>query len=274
VLLLIVIRIVGGAYKNRAIPLKKNKKNFVRPTLVRARRIIFDTITSYLAKYDVPTSDVVFVDTFAGSGAMGIEALSRGMRSVFFELDFVIFKALKTYLSSLKNVPSYETYRINALRPPWNKGTFNKETSNKEALNKETLNKETLNKETLNKETSNKETLNKETLNKETSNKETLNKETLNKETLNKETLNKETLNKGGFPNIIFLDAPFKNSDIVPDVVKRMEKYGWVRKNTETELGTLIIVETHKAKNFDIAGFQPWKERVVGQTIIRFFSSI
>lgn len=48
----------------------------VRPTSVRARRAFFDSLGDL--------SGEVFADLFAGSGAMGLEAASRGARTVYF----------------------------------------------------------------------------------------------------------------------------------------------------------------------------------------------
>ena len=48
----------------------------VRPTSVRARRAFFDSIGDL--------SGLVFADIFAGSGAMGLEAASRGAEKVYF----------------------------------------------------------------------------------------------------------------------------------------------------------------------------------------------
>lgn len=69
------MRIVSGKYKSRDI--KCPKTNAVRPTLDRVRESIFGII-----QYEI--TDAKVLDLFAGSGAMGIEALSRGADEVIF----------------------------------------------------------------------------------------------------------------------------------------------------------------------------------------------
>lgn len=86
------LRIIGGIYKNRKI--KMTKKGEIRPTLVRARKMIFDTFL-----YQAPEK-FSFLDVFAGSGAMGIEALSRRASDVvFFDNNK---NTIKTILDNLK----------------------------------------------------------------------------------------------------------------------------------------------------------------------------
>lgn len=72
------VRVITGAAKGR--PLKTVKGREVRPTSDRVKESLFNVIGPRVA-------DAVFLDLFAGSGAVGIEALSRGAaRCVFVEL--------------------------------------------------------------------------------------------------------------------------------------------------------------------------------------------
>ena len=76
------MRIVGGTFKGRT--LKAPDTGLTRPTSDRAREALFNILSSYLLKTDKNWTDIVFADIFAGSGAVGTEALSRGARKVFF----------------------------------------------------------------------------------------------------------------------------------------------------------------------------------------------
>ena len=73
------MRITGGAA--RGVPLIVPKGEAVRPATDAMRQAVFSSLASW-----VP--DALFLDLFAGSGAYGLEALSRGAaRGVFVEKD-------------------------------------------------------------------------------------------------------------------------------------------------------------------------------------------
>ena len=69
------MRVIAGKYRGR--PLLSPEGDAVRPTTDKVKESIFGSI-----QFEI--SDSVFVDLFAGSGAIGIEALSRGARHVVF----------------------------------------------------------------------------------------------------------------------------------------------------------------------------------------------
>ena len=69
------MRITGGEFGGRN--LKVPKSDAIRPTQDRVREALFNII-----QFEVPGSD--FLDLFAGSGAVGLEALSRGAKSATF----------------------------------------------------------------------------------------------------------------------------------------------------------------------------------------------
>jgi 16S rRNA (guanine(966)-N(2))-methyltransferase RsmD len=69
------MRVIAGAYKGRN--LKSPPSMAVRPTSDRLRETLFNIIAPRI-------DDVRFLDLCAGSGAVGIEALSRGARHVTF----------------------------------------------------------------------------------------------------------------------------------------------------------------------------------------------
>lgn len=76
------MRITAGNLKGRRINFRKaqkaaKKENTLRPTSSKVRESIFNIIGALI-------SDSQFVDLYAGTGAVGIEALSRGASAVFF----------------------------------------------------------------------------------------------------------------------------------------------------------------------------------------------
>lgn len=73
------MKILSGKWGGRKIPRKVNPK--MRPTTDKVREAIFDILESRVVD-DWGEMDVL--DLFAGTGAFGFEALSRGARSVLF----------------------------------------------------------------------------------------------------------------------------------------------------------------------------------------------
>ena len=69
------MRVVAGKYRGKK--LKEFELDSTRPTTDRVKESIFNLI-----QFDV--SDAVVLDLFAGTGALGIEALSRGARKIYF----------------------------------------------------------------------------------------------------------------------------------------------------------------------------------------------
>ena len=67
------MRVVGGRFRGR--PLAGPKSDAVRPTSDRLRETIFNVLAH---GYGDPVEGARVIDLFAGTGAMGIEALSRG----------------------------------------------------------------------------------------------------------------------------------------------------------------------------------------------------
>lgn len=72
------MRIIAGEFRGR--PLKAPKGEGTRPTTDRVREAMMSTVHSARGGFD----GAVVLDAFAGSGALGLEALSRGARSVQF----------------------------------------------------------------------------------------------------------------------------------------------------------------------------------------------
>jgi 16S rRNA (guanine966-N2)-methyltransferase len=71
------MRIIAGKYRSRQIQTVAG--NDVRPTTDMLRETLFNVVSAAR-----PIEDTVWIDVYAGSGAVGIEALSRGAREVYF----------------------------------------------------------------------------------------------------------------------------------------------------------------------------------------------
>lgn len=94
------MRIIGGNLRGRKI--KQPVLKSVRPTKDRVREAVFNMIAE-----KVPGSKVL--DLFAGSGAYGLEALSRGaVSSLFVEKDETCAKILSENIDSLSLTDSSE----------------------------------------------------------------------------------------------------------------------------------------------------------------------
>jgi len=76
------MRIIGGRLKGRQ--LKGPSSMTVRPTSDRLRETIFNVLAH---AYDAPVDGARVIDLFAGTGALGLEALSRGATFTLFVDD-------------------------------------------------------------------------------------------------------------------------------------------------------------------------------------------
>jgi len=83
------MRIVGGRLRSR--PLAGPKSQSVRPTSDRLREALFNILAH---AYDDPVAGARVLDLFAGTGALGIEAISRGAAFALFVDDGVEARAL------------------------------------------------------------------------------------------------------------------------------------------------------------------------------------
>jgi 16S rRNA (guanine966-N2)-methyltransferase len=87
------LRIIGGRFRSRK--LKSVPGLAVRPTPDRLREALFNVLAMRL-------EGTVFLDAYAGSGAVGIEALSRGAkRTVFIERNPKAIAVIRENLRSL-----------------------------------------------------------------------------------------------------------------------------------------------------------------------------
>ncbi len=73
------MRVIAGKFRSRVLRAPRGVE--VRPTSDRLRETLFDVLS---AGHPAALQDSVWLDLFAGTGAVGIEALSRGARMVYF----------------------------------------------------------------------------------------------------------------------------------------------------------------------------------------------
>ncbi len=93
------MRIVAGGWRGRA--LKAPSGTATRPTADRVRQALFDMLTH--APWAGPSvlEDALVLDAFAGSGALGLEALSRGAaQATFMESDRAALSALRANIAA------------------------------------------------------------------------------------------------------------------------------------------------------------------------------
>jgi 16S rRNA (guanine966-N2)-methyltransferase len=83
------MRVVGGRLRGRS--LANPKSNVIRPTADRLREALFNILVH---AYDDPIVGARVLDLFAGTGALGIEAVSRGAAFVLFVDDGAEARAL------------------------------------------------------------------------------------------------------------------------------------------------------------------------------------
>jgi len=88
------MRVIAGEFRSRR--LKSLPGNSTRPTSDRLRETLFDILSQRIA-------GAIFVDAYAGTGAVGIEALSRGAsHAIFLERNRAALDLIRENLASLK----------------------------------------------------------------------------------------------------------------------------------------------------------------------------
>jgi 16S rRNA (guanine966-N2)-methyltransferase len=128
------MRIVGGRFRGRALEAPKSQA--IRPTADRLRETLFNILAH---AYGNPVEGARVLDLFAGTGALGLEALSRGAAFVLFVDDGADARALlrgnvdalgaggtsKVYrrdATALGPVSPLEPFALAFLDPPYGKG--------------------------------------------------------------------------------------------------------------------------------------------------------
>lgn len=101
------MRVIAGKYRSR--PLRPLRGMDIRPTSDRLRETLFNVLT---AGNPAALEGSVWLDLFAGTGAVGIEALSRGAKQVYFvESSPAATDVIRDNLKSLDIVDSFQLLR-------------------------------------------------------------------------------------------------------------------------------------------------------------------
>ena len=112
------MRIVGGRHRGRRLLAPAG--DTVRPTSDRAREALFNILShGQLAADGIPFAGKAVLDAFAGTGAFGLEALSRGAAEAFFiERDPEAVIVLRRNVAFLGESDHAEIVPGDATRPP------------------------------------------------------------------------------------------------------------------------------------------------------------
>jgi 16S rRNA (guanine966-N2)-methyltransferase len=104
------VRIIAGAWKGRKLVVPKG--DATRPTADRTREALFSILTSRIGSFE----GLRTADLFAGSGALGLESLSRGAaQCTFVEQDRAALDALKANAKALGVAPDVKAQSVMAL---------------------------------------------------------------------------------------------------------------------------------------------------------------
>lgn len=110
------ITVVGGRHRGRRLKVPPGRA--VRPTAARARKALFDLLV-HSPRAGAPFEGARVLDLFAGSGALGIEALSRGAAgATFVERDPAAAGAIRRNLALLGEEGRGSVVQADALRLP------------------------------------------------------------------------------------------------------------------------------------------------------------
>ncbi|MEL7729251.1 16S rRNA (guanine(966)-N(2))-methyltransferase RsmD [Citromicrobium bathyomarinum] len=105
------MRIVAGDWRGRSI--KAPQGETTRPTADRTRETLFNMLASRLGSFE----GLSVADLFAGSGALGLEALSRGCAScLFVEEDKRAIDAIRANIAALDARPRCSIQQASVLR--------------------------------------------------------------------------------------------------------------------------------------------------------------
>lgn len=125
------MRIIAGEWRRRQLRAPPGEDT--RPTADRTRETLFAMLTSRLGSFE----GLAVADLFAGSGALGLEALSRGAQScLFVEQDPAAIRALRANIAALRAQPQCDVragsvmglgpapkaYDLLLLDPPYDSG--------------------------------------------------------------------------------------------------------------------------------------------------------
>jgi 16S rRNA (guanine966-N2)-methyltransferase len=109
------MRIVGGRHRGRRLAAPGGRG--IRPTADRVREAVFNLLAHGVQAVDL--TDAAVVDVFAGSGALGLEALSRGAaRAAFIDSDSRAIACIRRNAAALGEGRNVALLRLDAGRLP------------------------------------------------------------------------------------------------------------------------------------------------------------
>lgn len=118
-----MLKIVGGKHRGRSLETPEGLA--VRPTSSRAREALFNIVVhakwraDRLAGSASPLVEARVLDAFAGSGALGLEALSRGAaHATFLDNDARAIKLIGGNIAKLGETANAKVVRADCTRPP------------------------------------------------------------------------------------------------------------------------------------------------------------
>jgi 16S rRNA (guanine966-N2)-methyltransferase len=104
------MRIISGKFKGRLINVPDSK--FIRPMTDRVRETLFNLLNNR-----IDFNGIKVLDIYSGSGALGLECLSRGAKEVhFIENNFSIYKNLRKNLELLNTEDYVKVFKTDALK--------------------------------------------------------------------------------------------------------------------------------------------------------------
>ena len=111
------MRIIAGRHRGRV--LRAPEGAATRPTADRVRQALFDMLWHAPWGGRTTIQDQLVLDAFAGTGALGLEALSRGAdHATFFEIDRAALAALRANITACKEDARSAVVAADATRPP------------------------------------------------------------------------------------------------------------------------------------------------------------
>ncbi|MDH3242872.1 MAG: 16S rRNA (guanine(966)-N(2))-methyltransferase RsmD [Alphaproteobacteria bacterium] len=113
------MRIVAGKHRGRRLVAPPGRS--VRPTADRTRQALFNILEHghFVAGGGSPVRGAHVLDAFAGTGAMGLEALSRGAsHAVFMESAQQALEALRRNVAACREDDDSDILRVDATHPP------------------------------------------------------------------------------------------------------------------------------------------------------------
>ncbi len=113
------MRIVAGSHRGRTLETPPGEA--VRPTSERTRGAVFNILTHARWAVDEgsPLTGARVLDAFCGSGALGLEALSRGAAScLFLDRSQIALDAVRRNAAALHEDERITLLRSDALKPP------------------------------------------------------------------------------------------------------------------------------------------------------------